>query len=58
MAGLKTRPFVAACERGEIPVPLVRVGSRRFVRSADLVLWLWPTQAPPTATDQPNADLF
>lgn len=42
-AGLSPELFTKACERGEIPVNLVRLGERLvFVRAAELEAWLKP----------------
>lgn len=52
-AGLSPELFTKACERGEIPVSLVRLGERLvFVRAAELEAWLQP------AAPLPEVNLF
>lgn len=49
-AGLSERAFVKGITDAQIPVPIIRVGVRRYVRKSDLMAWIHPPSA--------NADLF
>jgi hypothetical protein len=48
---LSVRSFAGGIKKGQIPVPVVRVGNRRFVRRVDLLQWANPQTAD-------NSDLF
>ena len=50
-AGLSPRMFADACERGDIPVTVVRIGTFRFVRCAELGAWLASRRTPSAAAE-------
>ena len=52
--GLTQKTFLQAAERGEIDVPVMKIGRRFFVRKSELERWLNPPSPP--ADD--CADLF
>lgn len=39
-AGLSRKFFLSACDRGEIPVPLQRIGRRFFVETHPFERWI------------------
>ena len=54
-AGLSERAFVKGITDAQIPVPIIRVGVRRYVRKSDLWAFVFPER---TAAPTLNADLF
>lgn len=55
MAGIPIETFANACERGDVPIRLERLGARglRFIRASELQDWLRADPATTNTTPDP-----